>query len=430
MRKWEEILAAVAVIAVVIYSLACRPAWHPSGKSVAFPFAIEVTTQAGDETISGVAIYDVETGEVKRIFEEKNEAFAMGHVLWTGDGKAIVAAVPGESGEEYRVLRIDPATGKAELTATITDIENATVMNPPVLGGNGVLWLGTFTKKGEEKEGSTGDSRGSYMRVDLADGKVTEGFTSTDSILGLYDFGKRGCYYVKATGEKQGEVLSVIIGRFDADTGALEEMATLPAGVYGECGYMTAEPGGSRFAILAGTGDEELFVRVFDEKGHVLKDIAIDMKLTTGTGALAWIGDSVWIGAKREASMEDFFESGLGFLVIGVDSEKSRFVPLGKGGSSEDLWTLQPALSPDGKTVAVSGLKLESAKVKGRIALVLLDAAAPEREPKYIPLPLESGEKLKEEKEVSSTDAVLRLPGETTSGLTVATREAAAEAAK
>ncbi|MHC4714898.1 MAG: hypothetical protein ACYTAN_16775, partial [Planctomycetota bacterium] len=68
LRGFTAVCAAAAAALLCAYVAGCRPAWHPSGKMVAFPYAETIEEPLPD--LSGIAVWDSDTGTVKRLYEE------------------------------------------------------------------------------------------------------------------------------------------------------------------------------------------------------------------------------------------------------------------------------------------------------------------------------------------------------------------------
>ena len=396
MRKSDRILAAAAIISVAIYSVACRLAWDSSGERVAFPFEATLATESGDKTISGVAVYYTATGEVKRLYEEEGDDFSQGgHVVWTEEGDRIIATAP-KGDKALRVIEINATSGKAETIAILPGV-GVSVLGPILI--DKTLYVGLPR---------SGDNKWSLGAVDIDSWEVKEEFGSTDSSLSVYGVGESGLVYVRAALGKAKFAVGTI------DDGDMEDVFTLPEGDYPDPGpWLAVEGNGTRLATVLRV-DEKPTVRVLDEDGTVVKDIGISGTQVDNCACMTWIGDTIWIGAVRKNREEK--KKQLGIVKVTVESGDAIFIPLGDAfplneHADEEYW-IQPSLSPDGRTVAVSGFFLSSEKVEGPIALVLLDAAAPEKEPRYIPLPLKEGEAVWRGDLTASTDSVLAPEGE------------------
>ena len=127
MNRQDKVCGLLAVLAVVIYMLACgsRPAWSPDSKRVVFAY-VDERTQTG-----GLAMYDLPTGKVTRIFESDEQMVYQ--PVWLGKKEQIVAlAARGDTAVD--IIQVDLATGQEKLIKSMSAEQAITAMLvPPVL---------------------------------------------------------------------------------------------------------------------------------------------------------------------------------------------------------------------------------------------------------------------------------------------------------
>jgi hypothetical protein len=384
-RRRKTILAAVAVVFLALGGLACRPAWHPSGKSVAFPFL--------DGEVSGIAVYDLGTDKVRRLLEEKGNELSASQCLWTSDGKKLIVTVPGSPENRCRVMTLNPESGKA---SPVAKFENADLFCPlsPILVKDRYLWISGMAKQPAAAEDM--NRTGFCAQIDLTNGKVREFFAGKKTMTWCYDLGKAGFFYLRFSADEEGagraapkgkQRNGIELGTFDPETGASEELATLDT----EAAALAADSDGTRLAGLTmkkkADGEQGSCVLLLDRKGKVLKEIPVAEDAKDAVH-LAWAGGGIWIPAAM-AGDEREGKQGFGILRVDVETGKTQFILL-KDGRSEDTGrrSIQPSVSPDGKRLAVMGsLLLEGNEKERPTALVILDVAAPDKAPVKIPLP-------------------------------------------
>jgi hypothetical protein len=278
--------------------------------------------------------------------------------------------------------KIDPATGKAEKVAAVKGMGEAMVMFPPVLAADRWLWLsGLGREEGEKKEGAKKETF--CARVDLTNGKVEEFFKAEEEGTCIYDFGKRGVFYLQPKDKK------IELGKLDPETGKQQALATFAeADAKTMSGFLAAEPEGRRFAMVTGgEGDDRpASLRVFDDRGKTVKDIPLPREIKGG-GYLTWAGDGVWIAVERKAQEVGKTAADVGLLRVEVATGKTRFIVLLGGKAAKDQeaasFCLQPSVSPDGKRLAVAAPMFAQPEA----ALFIFDLTAPEQAPVKVALP-------------------------------------------
>lgn len=111
-RTW----AVLALIAVGVYCLCCKPAWRPDGKEVAY-----IASSAEEEAL-GVAVYNVET-ETSRCVMTANDPDGPQpfEVFWTAKNELLVVEGPFDDSSEsvIRLQKVNPKNGKTSKLASV-----------------------------------------------------------------------------------------------------------------------------------------------------------------------------------------------------------------------------------------------------------------------------------------------------------------------
>ncbi|MHC4714693.1 MAG: hypothetical protein ACYTAN_15735 [Planctomycetota bacterium] len=371
MRKLDGVLVSVAIISVVIYALACRPAWHPSGKSVAVPFV----TEDG----SGILVYDLAKKQTEILLcDTDQDAYASANCLWTGDGKSLVVTVASSEMDSVKVQTLDPATKAVTDVAVIEGLHESGLWLPSILVADQYLWLANSLEKA--------DDEGYFVaRVDLSDGKVEEFFESKNEAFFLAQRADGVICAVKSIEGGEEGPPTVEVGLLDAQTGemtGLFKVEDSPEHVLWQ--YLASDAEGKRFAVVLG-GEEPGSLTIMGRDGKTFKEFPLE-GLADGAYYLTWVGDRVWLAAARDD--EESGEKQVGLLAIDTASGESRFVKLADNPRTDDdvMLRMQPSVSPDGRMLAVAGLYLEPPEGTSAIALVIFDLTKPGAPPEYIPV--------------------------------------------
>jgi hypothetical protein len=383
MKRTEAVLAAVALVSAVIYALACRPAWSPSGKQVVFPYAY------GEDERTGVALYDIETREVRTLVEEQDGSLMGAQSAWTSDGKAIYTVRRPDEMRALVVLRIDPAGGEATEVAAIGGLsKEAPQYFPPVLVDDKHIWLSYLVSEEPEQV--------YCARIDIESGEVKKFFESPTTYTMLYDFGKAGYWYMKVKEDEDGADSGAEIGRFDPATAKLTSAYTVKDASVAP--FIAVEPSGARVAIAV-EAEEGQALRVVTLSDGSKRDIMLPESVSE-LGGMEWVGETVWIGAtvyegeaagapaeqvetaEDEGDDESDDMAEVALLAVDIAKGEVKVKPLGKG--PDNVATLQPAVSPDGKFLAMTILGSEEETLP---ALLILDLTARDKEPVRVRAP-------------------------------------------
>lgn len=374
MNNRDRIFGLLAVLAVAIYMFACgsRPAWSPDSNRVVFSFA----DQDGDTT--GLAVYDLRTKQVSRIYETDEQI--MFQPLWLGESEQIVAlAVVGE--KRLQIIRIDLSSSQSQIVSSISAKEAlVALMIPPVLVDDRYVF---FSAKLQEQER---ESEVSLCRFDLKTQKLKVVPKGIEHYL--FSFGSEYIYI--ASSDKGGQV-----GMFDPKSMRFKRMFSLDADKYG---HMTAgvavKKEGKEFVMVTGRDgppESKMFdVIILNQRGKILKKIPLP-EAHGFEGALhiayepeqrsLWIPSSVPIEKDGKVESEAYI-----FSLLELDIETGKYFEVLSQHVSgrKEMFPMQPSISPDGKYLAVN--ILSPTDQQGTL-LYLVDLTTPRRTVTKVSLP-------------------------------------------
>ena len=368
MSRRDTACGLLAVAAVVIYMLACgsRPAWSPDSKRVVFAFLDQET-----ET-SGLALYDLPTGQVERILQNKGKMIYQ--PVWLGKKEQVIAlAARGETAVD--IIQVDLETGEDRLIKSVAAKQAITAMLvPPVLVEERYL---LFSFDPEE-----GDLDYSLHRLDLQTGELNVVPDSADRYL--FEIGE-SCFYLGG-GEDGLE-----LGSMDTRRLKFRRLAKLDKEIYGDLKLGLAGKGnGAEFAVVTVREEDgkELVILIINRRGKVVKEIEISAGVDVDSTKLSHMvygpkGKSLWVPVVKAVAVEGAAE--------GTDEKKVEFrlslleVDVRKGThrtvieswvSRDDEFLMKPRVSPDGKWLAVDVLAPQD---EPRSVLYLVDLTSAER---------------------------------------------------
>lgn len=349
----SRLLALIALLAIGIYCIYCRPAWSPHSDKVAYIYSDE---RNGNDRC-GIAIYDVNTGENQSIVEVTEEAgeqsFIPIEVFWPkkGDELLYISAPSDTSGygrsdeEKEGKITVSKYHLSTKETKQITEINvpgvsSASSLYPIILERGRWIWIVGWD--------NSDDLNGSY-RVDIKKGKwrkcekaivfgndkklfFIKGFDSDDEVI----FGKirtrlfyKESILFRISLKEAEEVIPIL---------AVPEKRIL-------------------FAYLRGN-EGKLSLRAVDEKGKLTKDIKLPESLEIGDGegkdlilGAAWNaeGTVLWLGLP----VEDDGDHAI-IAEIHIEDGSVKVMKFEDKSVDEEVSPLHFALSPDEKYLAAS----------------------------------------------------------------------------
>ena len=368
MKTLDQRLAAIALVAITLYVLACGPAFSPDGRRI-------LVTSTDTNGVSRVLMFDRKTSGWTLLAQRRGEEHAsetpLAAALWLPDGRHAVVQWWREKGMQVMVLPIGEA-GPTRLF-DVPDLEDNVgpfVLSPPIVRGR--LLIG-----------------GQSLRaLDLKTGDLTEhplqlptGETNDMEVLVHAQQDGAYCIY--------GKNQDLTIGRVNSASLAVTPVLKLED--IDDGGFFFAVcPKSKRLAVVVEKEGNPI-VRIY--KAQLLER---EIRLGTGEktvafGNLAWSPDGRTLyAATFEKAALDGDRALFGVHELPADGGTPRQIPLFavkiKG---ETPLYHQFALSPDGKALAAFGGVFLDEKTVGEKdwALFLADLSRPDRRVKKYPIP-------------------------------------------
>ncbi len=376
MSRRDTAYGLLAVAAVVIYMLACgsRPAWSLDSKRVVFAF-VDRQTQT-----SGLALYDLPTGQVKRIFESDEEVLFQ--PMWLGEKEQVISLTAREEGI-LDIIQIDLDTGEDRLIKSITAKQAMTAMLVPPVLVEGRYLLFSFALEG--------DNYGLH-RLDLETGELSTVPQGPNRYL--FKIGRK-CFYL---GESEG---GWELGSLDTRGLKFRRLVTMDAETHGLVRLgLTGKGEGSEFAVVVvrqgekrgqGMGDEDkLVILIISRRGKILKEIAMPADVDAESTQLVYMvygpkDKNLWVPVVKTIATEEKGEKKTDRILslLEVDSATGDCRAVIEV-QVDDEYFMQPSISPDGKWLAVDVLE---PKDEPRSVLYLVDLTSPERKVTKVALP-------------------------------------------
>ncbi len=377
MSRRETACGLLAVAAVVIYMLACgsRPAWSPDSKRVVFAYLDQETKT------SGLALYDLPTGQVKRIFETEEQVLFQ--PVWLGKKEQVVAL--GMKGQkDLDVIQVDLETGKDKLVKRISSEGAGTaIIIPPILTDERYL-LFSFALEG--------DNYGLH-RLDLETGELSTVPQGPNRYL--FKIGRK-CFYL---GESEG---GWELGSLDTRGLKFRRLVTMDAETHGLVRLgLAGKRDGSEFAIVVvrqgekrgqGMGDEDkLVILIINRRGKIIKEIALPTDVDAESTQLVYMvygpkDKKLWVPVVKTVPTEEKGEERAERILslLEVDLKKGTHRTVIEAPVDDEEYFMQPNISPDGKWLAVDVLL---PKDEPRSVLYLVDLTNAQRKVTKVALP-------------------------------------------
>lgn len=357
----------VATVALLLLgaALACRPAWSPDGNRILF------ACRQGNDRFA-VAVYDRTTERVELVHPAAGASFAarrMSVPLWSPDGRQMLFLGSDSSRKRMRLVLQDVADRKATRVLDVdADIVEATMLPPVVRGHELFLAAPAITCLDLER----GVIR---KRRELAPGEQFLVVPAGD-----------GIGYAKAV---KGDEKRIEIGTVDPDSLELHAIVTTGPEMGWKVSAIPAfSPDGERIALPA-QSDAGAAILVFRD-GKLESTLPIEGATRPRLGCLAWAPNGATLYATVVLGTADR-DPSLALVETMVGGSVTRLSPiLSLEPSRKDLDAVplmfQLALSPDGKTVALSTTMLDSVPPESQ-GLYLVDLTSKERTKKRVPFP-------------------------------------------
>lgn len=319
--------AMVGVGGLLAYILACAPAFSPDGSRVLF------TSFSKKPDAVSIVLYNLRSHQLQTVFSQPGgvDKDMSGLMLgrWSSDGKRIIVIWQDEKRLSALALPVDGegASQFYKLPEQGTDQDGPIAVcmyfPPPVVGE--YLFL-----PGRQ-----------LCRLNLQTGSAVLG-TSTNGFV-LRGQGTNVFYMTRAGQETN----MVEIGRLAPDSLTLTPIERIVTSSKNEGGFWDVAPDGVQVAIAV----ENPPTIQIHRGGALLKSIPVNVGTNAvELGPLTWAADSKALFACYQVGGA----GGSGVLEISTQSDFQRVMPLCSKEGKEEI-ICAPALSPDGKTLAVSG---------------------------------------------------------------------------
>lgn len=363
MRRYEKLAGLAAIAALVVYALACRPAWSPDSTRVVFTY--------GSDKIMGLALHDLRTGSTRSVISfSGGMKDSMLQSIFDGEKIRILQFSEKESnqeeGEKITLFTFDSVTGSLSDLHTFgyfgMKISSALA---PVLDNKGGLWLG-----GVEEGGPC------LVKIDLKEKTLRGAGPSRSVVIGkrndkIYCLGNGNgtIYYV--AGEKER-------GRVEIGTFCPIKEDFTPLAVEGgfdmaqDPGFVAGAPDGSKICVPIFEKSGRLILLIVDSKEGTSSRFILPMKVESSGGVVFPAHSrTVWVAFFPKTKDEARTLPAL----AEVDPDKGIIRQITLPIKSEEVndemgSSLQPSISPDGKRLAVNTSFAVEDPGAGRLFLV------------------------------------------------------------
>lgn len=193
--------ALMAIAALAIYAMSCRPSWNPEGTKFAYVYY-------GDKK-QGVAIYDTQKDESTSMveMEAKNEECIILEVFWLKNGRDLLYVTQYKKEDDYSSFTVIKYNLKSKDSQIITqfvlpEFEKAAISTPVFLEKEKYLWILDSTDKEDIITYQVNIKNGKF--------KIFGGEDNPWHLIG----NKNKIFYMKPSVEKKGEYTYGRINRF------------------------------------------------------------------------------------------------------------------------------------------------------------------------------------------------------------------------
>lgn len=373
-RTEARLLAIIALAAVGIYSMSCKPAWSPEGDKVAYILG----RQKGEQGRYAVAIYDLKTKQSETIGEqfksEKEAGLCPFEVFWPKHGHEILYLSTPADGDHGNIIVVSAYDLKTKTTKQVQyDLEKiktqrssdetgsqdslSYALSPVLLQHRRWLWL-------------SGDD--GCRRVDLTGKKVRQ-LKQAQVVFGNEE---RIFFVAEGSGD------SIIFGRVKTFLGVRETpLFTVSARENETIIPVLAVPKDCvRFACVK-SRDNKQTLALYDKKGACTKEIDLPESLECddhGVAGAEWNPDGsiLWLATKGE---DEAGKEYTGIAEIQIDNGAVRIIKVNEDRRYGDLLPLHLSLSPTGSHLAASVMNTEAPESDEYAGLCLVDLTTSDR---------------------------------------------------
>jgi len=349
----SKILALIALGAIIIYSINCRPAWNPEGNKIAYIYS----NKCNGDNYYGIAIYDLNKKESQSIIEATNEAqeeFLIPiEVFWSPKGDELIyVSTPKDDSTFSSTSKDTKKSDKIVISKynlqlkekkkineiQVPGVSSASSMYPIILKRERWLWIA-----GED----------AYYRVDI---KKNKGIKLKHEHAFVFGNNKNLFFVFK------GDNNELILGKIKTFFVYKEELLfTIPLKEKERTFLIGAIPAKrTQFAYIKNV-EEKLQLIIVNKKGKSIKKIGLPDSVTLEDDEFPlhvqaeWNhkGTILWIVVKvKDKDKQDNFA----IAEVNIVNESTRLIQFQDIASKleEEITPLHFALSPDQKYLAIS----------------------------------------------------------------------------
>jgi len=354
-------LAILALVAVGICALSCKPAWSPQSDKVAYICG----RQENGKNCYAVAIYDLRTKESLFITQEDISGTVPCLIpieaFWPKRSHQLLYVSAAADEDQAGTVRISAYDLRTKTTSLVREVAvpgvyAASSLCPILLQGRRWLWI-----LGNDV----------CFRVNLKTGKATP-LKQVLPFLG----GNRKVSFVRQPDDE------ITFGRIRTFISLKEvPLFTIRPQENETLVPIAATPhGGARFACIRILGEAKT-LRVFNKRGHCTKEVVLPESVGSDDDILPgaeWNSDGsvLWIPVTGE---EGAGKRYTGIAEINVADGSVRIIRVNEDNRYGDLGLLQVSLAPNGRCLAASTLSDGEGEVRRQVGLCLVDLTTDER---------------------------------------------------